>query len=67
MTGPGVRSIAGPVKGTTMTLDWTAILTGTIPAVINSLAIFLATRYAGHLVSRLEGKVRGKDDKGKDK
>ena len=50
-----------------MTLDWTAILTGTIPAVINSLAIFLATRYAGHLVSRLEGKVRGTDDKVKDK
>ena len=30
-----------------MALNWTTILTGTIPAVINALAIFLATRYAG--------------------
>lgn len=37
-----------------MNLNWTTILAGTIPAVINSLAIFFATRYAGHLVARIE-------------
>jgi hypothetical protein len=48
-----------------MALNWTAVLTGTIPAVINAIAIFLATRYAGHLVNRLESKVNNnKNNKG---
>ena len=48
-----------------MALNWTAVLTGTIPAVINSIAIFLATRYAGHLVTRIESKVNGKSGNNK--
>jgi len=37
-----------------MTLNWDAVLVGTIPAVVNAVAILFATRYAGHLLTRLE-------------
>lgn len=40
-----------------MALNWTTILVGAIPAVVNALAIFLATRYAGHVLKRIETKA----------
>lgn len=49
-----------------MEINWTSIISSTIAAVINAIAVFLAMRYTAKILDRIE-KSRDKDcKKGKD-
>lgn len=42
-------------------MDWTAIIAGAVSSAVNGIAVFLAVRYLGRAMDKLERNGRGKD------